>query len=116
MNPSRLQSAAKHLKHEMDHAEAVRRAALDTESARKEARQCKNVHQEGALGALLQGYASKLLVCPAPTMSGLVVIRMHATSSLRIPGRRMTTSAPLFWQMSRPIHKLKLVVSVPGWW
>ncbi len=40
----------------MDHAEAVRRAALDAKRARQESHQRKNVHQEGALGALPQGY------------------------------------------------------------
>jgi hypothetical protein len=42
----------------MDDAKAVRRAALDTECARQEARQRKNVCQEGALGALPQGYGT----------------------------------------------------------
>jgi hypothetical protein len=32
-NLSRLQSVAKYLKHEMDHAEAVRRAALNAKRA-----------------------------------------------------------------------------------
>jgi hypothetical protein len=35
-NPSRLQSAAKHLKKEMDDAKAVRTAALDSKLARQE--------------------------------------------------------------------------------
>ncbi len=64
-NPSRLQSAAKHLKHEMDHAKAVRRAALDAERACQEPGQHKNVHQKGALGALPQGYGVK-----APHVAG----------------------------------------------
>jgi hypothetical protein len=55
-NPSRLQSTAKQFKNEMDHAKAVRRAALNAECARQESCQRKNVRQEGALGALSQGY------------------------------------------------------------
>ena len=55
-NPSRLQTIAKHLKDEMDDAEAARRAALDAERLRQEARQRQNVRQEGALGAIPQGY------------------------------------------------------------
>jgi hypothetical protein len=65
-NPSRLQSITKHLKHEMDHAEAVRRAALNAERARQESHQRKNVCQEGALGALPQGYS----VEQAPHVAG----------------------------------------------
>jgi hypothetical protein len=64
-NPSRLQSAAKHLKQEMDDAKAMRRAALDTKCARQEVHQRKNVHQEGAHGALPQGYSIK-----APHVAG----------------------------------------------
>jgi hypothetical protein len=64
-NPSRLQSVAKHLKQEMDDAKAVRRAALDAERACKEARQHENMHQDGALGALPQGYGVK-----APCVAG----------------------------------------------
>ncbi len=66
-NPSRLQSAAKHLKQEMDDSEAVRRAALNANRARQDAFQCKNVCQEGALGALPQGYGIK-----APHVAGAV--------------------------------------------
>ncbi len=55
-NPSKLQSTAKHLKQEMDDAEAVRRAALKTECLCQEMHQCENVHQEGTLGTLPQGY------------------------------------------------------------
>jgi hypothetical protein len=58
-DPSRLLSMAKHLKQEMDDAEAVWRAALDAKHICQEARQCKKVHQEGALGALPQGYGIK---------------------------------------------------------
>jgi hypothetical protein len=58
-NPSRLQSMAKHLKNEMDHAKTVRSAALDAKHSRQESRQHKNVRQEGALGALPQGYGVK---------------------------------------------------------
>jgi hypothetical protein len=43
----------------MDHAKAVRRPALDAECARQESPQRKNVCQEGALGALPQGYGAK---------------------------------------------------------
>jgi hypothetical protein len=50
----------------MDHAEAVRRAALDAERARQESCQHKNVCQEGALGALPQGYGVK-----APRVAGI---------------------------------------------
>jgi hypothetical protein len=64
-NPSRLQSAAKHLKHEMDHAKAVSRAALDAKRACQESHQRENVCQEGALGALPQGYGIK-----APCVAG----------------------------------------------
>jgi hypothetical protein len=55
-NPSRLQTIARHLKDEMDDAKAARRAALDAERLRQEARQRQNVRQEGALGAIPQGY------------------------------------------------------------
>ncbi len=71
-NPSRLQSAAKHLKQEMDDAKVVGRAALDAKRARQEARQCKNMHQEGALGALPQGYGVE-----APCAAGANNKRPH---------------------------------------
>jgi hypothetical protein len=63
--PSRLQSAAKHLKQEMDDAKAVRRAALDTKRVCQEACQRENMRQEGALGALPQGYGIE-----APCVAG----------------------------------------------
>ncbi len=64
-NSSRLQSVTKHLKQEMDDAKAERRAALDAKHAHQEACQCKNVCQEGALGALPKGYGIK-----APQVAG----------------------------------------------
>ncbi len=55
-NPSMLQSLSRTIKAKMDTAEALRRASLEVERLRVEARGCKNVRQEGALGALPQGY------------------------------------------------------------
>jgi hypothetical protein len=49
----------------MDDAKAVRRAALNVERIHQEARQCKNMCQEGTLGALPQGYGIK-----APRVAG----------------------------------------------
>ncbi len=45
----------------MDTAKAARRAALDAKHLRSEAQGCKYVHQEGALGALPQGYGVNIL-------------------------------------------------------
>jgi hypothetical protein len=66
-NPSRLQSTVKHLKDEMDAAEAERRAALEAERLRQEARQRENLRQETALGALPRGYG-----VDAPRVDGVV--------------------------------------------
>jgi acyl-CoA reductase-like NAD-dependent aldehyde dehydrogenase len=45
MNPSQLQTIARHLKDEIDDAEAAHRAARDAERLRQEARQRQNVRQ-----------------------------------------------------------------------
>jgi hypothetical protein len=57
-NPSMLQTISRTIKAKMDTAEALtlRRASLEAEHLRIEARGRKNVHQEGAMGTLPRGY------------------------------------------------------------
>jgi hypothetical protein len=115
-NPSRLQSTAKHLKHEMDHAKTVRRAALNAERAHQESRQHKNVHQEGALGALPQGDS-----VIAPRVAGANNERLHCNQDVcnllaQSPRLQNDHFRPSFWHMFHPVHKLKPMLSVPRWW
>ncbi len=56
-NPSMLQSLSRTIKAEMHTAEASRRASLEAERLRAEARGRENIRQEGALGALPWGYS-----------------------------------------------------------
>ena len=95
-NPSRLQTIARHLKDKMDDAEAARRAALDAERLRQEARQRQNVRQEGALGAIPQVYG-----IDAPCVAGANdEMQRHFQQAADLlaqnRGLRTTTSAPLF--------------------
>jgi hypothetical protein len=100
-NPSQLELIAKHLKEEIHAVKAAMMSCLDAKRLCVAVRGHKKVHQEGALGALPQGYSTNALRVASANKARWLQNQDAFDLLAATQGQRMTTSALSWWKAVR---------------